>query len=261
MLLPTDLAIAADVTLAVPALYAKCKELLSKRDDTAARIEARFKALELKHTETRQRWSTQAAEAASRSPIAPAFLAQELREAIKDDDWVLTNGSLDGWARRLWSWDKPYQFVRTPGLGYGIGISLGAALAHKATGRLVVDLQPDGDLLYTASGLWTAAHHKVPLLIVMHNNRSYFNDELHQAAMAEMRGRQVENKVIGIRIEDPPVDFAAMASSYGVHSEGPIEDPSLLRPALERAARYVREKKLPALFDVVCERRERTGAV
>jgi thiamine pyrophosphate-dependent acetolactate synthase large subunit-like protein len=132
---------------------------------------------------------------------------------------------------------------------------MGAALAHRGTGRLCIDLQPDGDFLFTSGGLWTAAHYRIPLLIVMFNNRSYFNDEDHQILMARARGRPVENAHIGLRIDDPPVDFAGLARSYGVHGEGPIEDPADLRPALERAVRHVKREHKPALVDVITQSR------
>jgi thiamine pyrophosphate-dependent acetolactate synthase large subunit-like protein len=255
MLLPTDVPMTADVGLAVPALLNACRELLATRDDVGERIRVRYQKLADQHTRTRQAWSDEADRASEESPIAPAFLARELGEVIKDDDWVLANGSLDGWTRRLWDWDKPYRFVGAPGLGYGVGVSIGAALANKSHGRLTVDIQADGDLLFTPGGLWTAAHHKVPMLVVMYNNRSYYNDEKHQERVAITRGRPVENRVTGIRLEEPVVDFAGLARSFGVAAEGPIDQPAEVRPALERAANHVRTTGLPALVDVICQRR------
>ena len=105
------------------------------------------------------------------------------------------------------------------------------------------------------SGLFTAAHHRLPLLNVTCNNRSYYNDEEHQERMAILRGRAVENKGIGIRIEDPAPDFATIARGFGVHAEGPIDDPAALQPALDRALRVVKEDGLPALLDVVIQAR------
>ena len=187
-------------------------------------------------------------------PIAPARLAHEVWEAIREEDWVLANGTLGGWARTLWEWTKPDQYLGYSGgagLGYGMGASIGVALAHRGTGRLCVDLQPDGDLLYTPQALWTAAHHRIPLLVVVCSNRSYYNDEVHQELMAQARGRPVENKVIGIRLEEPAVDFAGMARALGMYGEGPIEDPAAIGPALRRAIHVVKEEGLPALVDVV----------
>ena len=92
-----------------------------------------------------------------------------------------------------------------------------------ASGKVCVNLQADGDLLYVVSGLYTAAHHRLPLLTVMFNNRTYGNDEAHQEAVAKTRGRPVENKVVGIRIDDPAPDFARIAQGFGVHAEGPID--------------------------------------
>ena len=89
----------------------------------------------------------------------------------------------------------------------------------------------------------------------MYNNRSYFNDELHQESMALGRGRPPENKVVGIRIDEPAPDFAALARSFGVYGDGPIDDPSKVREALSKAAGYIRETGKPALVDVICQRR------
>ena len=141
------------------------------------------------------------------------------------------------------------------GLGYGLPASLGAALALKDSGKICVDIQPDGDMLMTVTGLWTAAHHRIPLLIIVFSNRSYYNDEEHQERMAQLRGRPVENKTIGIRIEDPPFDFATMAKACGHWSAGPITEPGDLAKALRDALRVVREERRLALVDVVCQMR------
>ena len=181
----------------------------------------------------------------------------EVWEAIKGEDWILANGTANGWVRRLWKWmpERTCGGSGGAGLGYGLGASLGVALAHRGSGKLCVDLQSDGDLLYVTSGLFTAAHHRLPLLMVMCNNRSYYNDEEHQERMAVARGRPVENKGIGIRIEDPAPDFAMIARGFGVHAEGPIEDPAALQPALRRALRVAKEDGRPALVDVVFQAR------
>ena len=135
----------------------------------------------------------------------------------------------------------------------GLGASIGAALALEDSGVLCVNFQSDGDMLFTDSALWTAAHHKVPLLTITYNNRSYYNDEQHQYNMAIARDRDPERKGIGIHLRDPEVDFAKLAQSFNVYGEGPIESPEEVGPAIERALRVVREQRLPALVDVVCQ--------
>jgi acetolactate synthase-1/2/3 large subunit len=180
-------------------------------------------------------------------------LASDVWEAIKDEDWVLTVNPIWGQANRLWNFDKPYRWPGVMGgmqTGRTISASLGIALAHKGTGRLVVDMQNDGDLLYAPGALWTAANQELPMLIVMNNNRSYGNDWGHQIRVAQHRGRPVENARIGQEINDPPPDFAAIARGFGIHAEGPIEDPNMLAGALARAIEVVKQGK-PALVDVV----------
>jgi benzoylformate decarboxylase/acetolactate synthase-1/2/3 large subunit len=140
------------------------------------------------------------------------------------------------------------------GLGYALPASLGAALAQRDSARLVVDIQPDGDLMYVPEALWTAAHHELPLLIVVHNNRTYGKDELHQAEVARTRGRADAPPPRGIRIESPAIDFAKLAQAQGVTAIGPVEDPARLPEALAAAVRTVRDDRRPVLVDVVCGR-------
>ncbi len=246
----TDVPILADTAVALPALLARVE---AKPPDPAARA-ARSERLRATHEELRRDARIRCEERRHDRPIAPAWLAAEVWEALRGEDWVLTGETLDGWVRTLWEWTKPSQYLGTSGgggLGYGAGASIGAALAYGGTGRICVDLQPDGDLLYTPSAVWTAAHHRIPLLFVVCNNRSYFNDENHQAIIAQARGRPVEQRVVGIRIEGPPVDFAAMARAFGAHGEGPVEDPAQIGQALRRALRVVKEEQRPAVVDVV----------
>src|SRR5262249_6554603 len=173
---------------------------------------------------------------------------------IKDEDWVLTANTLENWTHRLWDVDRPQ---RHPGKSLGtatqIGIALGVALAYRGTDKLVVDLQPDGDLLFDAGALWIATHHQIPLLVVMYNNRAYYNDWEHQIRIARQRGTDEKKAHIGMEIAKPAPDFAKMAQAFGWYAEGPIERPDEVRAAVARAARVVKEEKRPALVDTVTQ--------
>ena len=157
---------------------------------------------------------------------------------IKNEDWVLTANNLKQQVRKLWDFDKPY---RHPGVELGtstqIGISLGVALAHKGTGRIVVDIQPDGDLMFDAGALWVAAKYQIPMLVVMHNNRAYYNDWEHQIRMAQLRGTDEAKAHIGMDLFGPEPDFAALARSMGCWGEGPIDKPQDVRPRARARAR------------------------
>ncbi|MFC1816139.1 thiamine pyrophosphate-binding protein [Thermodesulfobacteriota bacterium] len=251
-LVTIDIPVAADTALALPVLTTACRELLTEK--RRAELQKRADNLKVRHEALRKQWQTVAESEHDKSPISIPYLVRQVWEVIKDEDWALVSKEIRGWARRLWDWEKPYQFVGYAGLGTGLGHSLGAALAHQPQGRLCIDFQPDGDLLYIPAALWTAAHHHIPLLVIMNNNRSYYNSELHQEMMAKTRERPVNNKSIGIRIEDPPVDYAGLARDFGLYGVGPIENPKDLRPALEKAVRVVKDKKQLALVDVVTQR-------
>ena len=118
--------------------------------------------------------------------------------------------------------------------------------------RIAVGIMGDGEFLGSASALWTAAHYKIPVLIVVGNNRSYFTDEIQQEMVAKERKRPPENRWIGQRIDDPPVDLAGLARDYGVAAEGPIEKASDLLAALERGIQAIESGK-PYLVDVLIE--------
>jgi len=253
-----DVPMSADTSVAVPELTRLCRELLGSDAKKKAAIEARQKELAEKHKSRRARWLADAQAKDSQKEISTAWLALEIGEAIKREEWVLVNGTSNGWARRLWALTKPNQFLGASGgagLGYGPGASIGAALALKGSGKLPVAIQSDGDMLMTSSALWTAAKHRIPLLMVMHNNQSYYNSEEHGIEVAKFRSRPVENAGIGTHVDDPAIDFATMARSFGVSGEGPVRNPAELRPAVERGLKYVKEKQLPYLVDAIAEPR------
>ena len=136
----------------------------------------------------------------------------------------------------------------------GAPASVGAALANRKYGRLSVSIQTDGDLMYAPGVLWTAAHHRIPLLSVMHNNRAYHQEVMHIQRMANRHQRGITNAGIGTTIADPFVDYATVARGMGVHGEGPITDPAKIEAAVSRAFAAVKRGE-PALVDVVCQGR------
>tara|TARA_B100002003_G_scaffold236435_1_gene252405 strand:+ start:1402 stop:3180 length:1779 start_codon:yes stop_codon:yes gene_type:complete len=141
-----------------------------------------------------------------------------------------------GWPADLTPFSDPLSYLGADGgagIGSGPGIAVGAALALRGSGRVAVAVLGDGDFVMGASALWTAAHYRIPLLIVIANNLSYYNDETHQETVARQRGRPPENKWIGQRLDDPAVDLPAMARSLGAASPDPVSDPAALAEALE----------------------------
>ena len=135
-------------------------------------------------------------------------------------------------------------------LGQGLGHAIGVALANRDKGRLTINIQSDCDLLFAPAALWTTVHHRIPLLVVMYDNRTYGNDLAHQGTMAQVRGRPDERKTIGIHIDDPVVDFVGLAPSFGAWAEGPVERAADLKPAFERPKREVVANGRVALVDI-----------
>ncbi|MCF8477388.1 MAG: thiamine pyrophosphate-binding protein [Pseudolabrys sp.] len=152
-------------------------------------------------------------------------MADALRVAVGERPTSLTHVSLS-WNGASWPLRHPLDYLGSDGgggVGGGPGISVGAALALKGSGRLAVAVCGDGDFLMGVTAVWTAVHYRIPLLIVVANNRSFFNDELHQERVARARNRPVENRWIGQRISEPDIDLAGMARAQGAHGFGPVE--------------------------------------
>jgi acetolactate synthase I/II/III large subunit len=248
-----DLAITGDAEATLPSLTEACKKLLTA--DRQRALEERGKKLAAAHQDGLERARNEAAYGWDASPISMPRLSAELWAQIKDKDWSLVSGG--GWPLRLWNFDKHSQYIGGSGgagVGYGAPASVGAALANKKHGRLSVNIQNDGDLMYAPGVMWTAAHHQIPLLSVMHNNRAYHQEVMHIQRMANRHQRGITHAGVGTTITDPNIDFATVARGMGVHGEGPITDPKDLGPAIKRALDVVSRGE-PALVDVVTQPR------
>jgi acetolactate synthase I/II/III large subunit len=252
-----DVDIPADTEATLPLLTEAVKRHLDT--NRKSMLADRRDKLAAAHDEVLQRNRDLAAYAWDASPISTARLCSELWAQIRTEDWSLvsTVPFLSRWPQRLWAFEKPYHYNGNAG-GYGIGYnapaSVGAALANRKYGRLTVDLQCDGDMMYAPGVLWTAAHHRIPLLTIMHNNRGYHQEVMQVQIMADRHSRGIERANIGTTMADPPIDFAKLAQSMGVYGEGPISDPKDLGPAISRAIQVVKRGE-PALIDVLTQPR------
>lgn len=169
------------------------------------------------------------------SPVSTPRLVSELYEVVKGEPWLLTLRNTRSWPEQLWGFERGGQYLGHSGgggVGYGPGALIGGALAARDRGELAVGVIGDGDLMYSPGALWTAGHYQIPMLAVVHNNRTYYNDEEHQRAVAQVRARPLDRAHIGVRLDEPTVDFAALAESHGAVGIGPVTEPGQLRAAL-----------------------------
>lgn len=252
-----DLAIAGDAEATLPTLIEECKRLITAdRKRVFDQRGARYAELSKRNQE---RTLQSAAWGWDASPISTARLSAELWNQIRNEDWsmVSADGMQSYWPTRLWDFTKHYQFIGAQGaygIGYGAPAAVGAALANRKYGRLTVNIQNDGDLNYAPGVLWTATHHRIPLLTVMHNNRAYHQERMYVADMAARAQRDVTRVSIGNALTDPNIDYATMAKAYGMYSIGPVDQPADLGPALKKAIEVVKRGE-PALVDVVTQPR------
>ena len=256
--IPADLSIAGDGEASLPLLTEEVQRAMS--GTLRERVATRKRKLQADAAAIRAQADMDVKFAWDASPVSTGRLCMEIWNQIKNRDYSLVSEQFgqSHWPHRLWAMNRHHHFTGGSGgfgLGQGAPAAVGAALANRGRGRITVNIQSDGDILYAPGVLWTAAHHGIPLLSVMHNNRGYHQELMHIQTMALRRQRGVDGTCkIGNTFESPHIDFAGLAKSLGVWSAGPINDPAELAPALRRAIEVV-DSGEPAFVDVVCQPR------
>jgi acetolactate synthase I/II/III large subunit len=249
---PVDLDINGDAEASLPFLIEEIKRQMprARRD----KLKARAEKLRESYQKGQEDERIAAVLGWDDSPVSLYRLSLELYDVVKDRDWSFVSQKPSG--LNFWPMTRHYHHIGGSGgagIGYELPASVGAALANREHGRFSVAIQPDGDFLFAPGVVWTAAHHRIPILWVMHNNRAYHQEVMHLQRMASRRQRGNSNHAkIGNVFEDPFINFAKLADGFGVYSEGPITRPEDLAPALKRAAAIV-DSGMPALVDVVCQ--------
>ena len=216
------MSIAADPQATLPSLIEACRKLITP--DRRRVMDERGKRLAAASAEALERARLECTYGWDASPITLQRLAVEVWDVIRDKDWA----SVGGGGGRLWNVDKFYRTmgsVNGGGVGGSLPIAIGGALAHKKHGRLCVRFQADGDMLYVNSALWTATHHRIPMLFVMHNNRAYHQEVMHLQRMANRRQRGMTLAHAGLpgsTISDPNIDFARWPAAWVRTRRGPF---------------------------------------
>jgi acetolactate synthase I/II/III large subunit len=252
-----DLSISGDAEATMPSLIEAVKrEITPARASALAErgkklAEVTPKLLEQARLDATYGWDA--------SPISIARTTMELWNVLKDEEWTLATETvfLSDYPHRLWDVNKAHNWIGgsgAQGVGYNAPAALGAALANKGSGRVTAAIIGDGELMMTNTMLWTAAHHQIPILAIVHNNRAYHMEVMHTLRMADRRMRDTQKIHLGTDITNPNIDYATLAKAMGLYGQGPIENPADLGPALKRAIDAVKRGE-PALIDVVSQPR------
>jgi len=179
-------------------------------------------------------------------------IAVALRKSVGTETPVTFPALARSWPADLWPHTHPLEYLGKDGgggIGSGPGISIGAALALRDNDNLVVSVLGDGDTTMSINALWTAGKYQIPLLMIIANNRSYFNDELHQEGVAKIRDRNPANRWVGQQVDNPAPDIAKLAEAQGVHGIGPVTTVDALQSAMDEAVALVKSGK-PCVLDV-----------
>lgn len=249
-----DVLIGANVAQALPQLIECCRRQMTADRGSLNRAAARVARIEAIHAEALAAAAARLQRDWSLSPISAARLYQELWTRIQGTPWAMNR-----LVRSVMEVTDPSQSFTGGGGGGGLGYSypaaLGGRLAMPEKDRLCINVSGDGDFLMTSGALWTAAHYKIPVLEIIFNNRTYYQDEGHQTYMAQSRGRPMEDLGDGIYLSDPDTSYKSLAEAFGVEGFGPVSDPEDLGAVLEQAIKVVRDEGRPALVDVITQKR------
>lgn len=250
-----DLALHANVVASIARIAEAVQASAERRDSTAqALVNERIARITAHKQVRRQALLAQVTQPADGLTIAQALIA--IHEAIGHQRWVLTNtGSvtIDTLVRQLWPIDRSEAYIGMSGgagLGYGLGAAIGAAVAHKGTGRLSVNLQSDGDLLYTPSALWTLSAYDIPLLVLVINNRLYLNSKQHAERIADLRQRPSDLSNLGTSFLENEVDFVALAKTFDLYSPGSADTPAAIQEKIADCLAYMETHGKPALLEI-----------
>lgn len=258
-LVPTELSLVGSIVHAMPALVADARRQLQAaspavQQKLAARRHVCEQLSAAKQSERQQLVADLRQQTGSHLPLP--VLASVLADALESEQFIVGNGHLKGKVQEFFPLPDPRHHLGREGgggLGYGLGASIGAALAVAGEDKFVVNLQADGDFLYTPQALWTMAHYNLPILIVMDNNRYYGNTLNHARNVAKARDRHNPDLDTATALTRPEVNFVKLAESFGVWAKGTFHTEAELRSALTEAIAYVKEHRRPALVDVLTE--------
>jgi thiamine pyrophosphate-dependent acetolactate synthase large subunit-like protein len=254
-----DMPVAGDSETTLPFLVEAVKSAMStaRRNENPQREARMREAFYIKRTTD----MSAAAIGWDASPVSTARVCMELWAQIKHLDWALVSQSnfQSSWQNRLWDFTDYQHYIGgsgAAGIGYIGGAAVGAALAHKekGAGRVCVSIQGDGDFMMGPGAMWTAAHHKIPMLTIVHNNRAWHQETMSVQILASRRDRHPERGRIGTVITDPNIDYSKVAQGFGVYSEPQITEASQVGPAIARALKVVKSGE-PALLDIVMQPR------
>jgi acetolactate synthase-1/2/3 large subunit len=249
---PADVQVLADPRYALNQLVAEMEARARGNPAWVKRAKERAAEIGRKHDALRVRQREAARENWDQTPISVPRMQWELWEAVKDKDFMTGLRNYRSWYEGIWDYKGGGQHLSNNvggGVGYGPGGVIGSALAGRDMGRFNLSVLGDGDFTMGPAALWTAVHYRIPILIVLHNNTSFGNDEEHQITVAGERNRPVENAWIGQRMVGPEPDYCTVARGYGAWAEKPVRDPADLKDALRRAVEVV-EKGGVALVDI-----------
>jgi thiamine pyrophosphate-dependent acetolactate synthase large subunit-like protein len=253
-----DLNIAADAQTTLPYLIEAVQRELTSNSKNGNQI--RGERLRQAYHGAIERARAEATFAWDAKPISTARLYMELWGQLQKEDWALvSDGDFSSrWPHRLWPLEKHYRFIGGSG-GYGVGYqpvaALGAALAHRdAGGRVVINVTGDGEFNMAPHTLWTAAHHGIPYLTIIQNNRAYHQEIMHVQRMANRHNRDIRSAAVGTTIDNPNIDYAKIAMGYGALGIGPVDDPDDLAEAFRKGIAAVKAGQ-PALIDVITQPR------
>ncbi|MEE3183542.1 MAG: thiamine pyrophosphate-dependent enzyme, partial [Pseudomonadota bacterium] len=178
------------------------------------------------------------------APINPYRVLKELHDAVDIDNTIITHdaGSPRDQLSPFWEATTPLSYIgwgKTTQLGYGLGLAMGAKLAHPD--KTCINVWGDAAIGFTGMDFETAARERIPILSVLMNNFSM---------AIEIPIMQVAQEKYGST--DISGNYADMAKSFGGYGER-ITDPADIPAAIQRGLKATKEGS-PALLEFITDK-------
>ncbi len=230
--IPTDCGIQADIKAALIDLNDMIEKGMSPKEREEAR--GRTKEIAQEKARLKDQFGIQAKSERDRVPISISRLMAEIRDAmpphavVVDECW-----SSSEVLRKTVEMTEPKTFFRARkggSMGFGLPGALGVKLGLPD--RPVIAVSGDGSAAWSMQSLWTAAHYRIPVTFVITNNATYRQVKVVRKVV--LGDYPLNEKHLGMELDDPVVDFTMLARSMGVKGEA-VKDPGDLHGALRAA--------------------------
>jgi acetolactate synthase-1/2/3 large subunit len=237
-----ELALLGDAALTLDALLVEVKDRLKGKP------RGRLGAVTSEISKLKQEWLAQWMPRLTQktAPLSPYRVIWDLMHTVDVANTIITHdaGSPRDQISPFWEPTEPLTYIgwgKTTQLGYGLGLAMGAKLAHPD--KLCVNFWGDAAIGFTGMDFETAVRERIPILSILSNNFSMAIElKIMKTATEKYRSTDISG------------NYAEFAKALGGYGER-VSQPDDIVPAIRRAVAKTREG-VPALLEFITEKAE-----